>query len=407
MQIIIESNNVINSNIHLIDPLIIESNNESMDNKISNIYNKILFKYDIDLLQYDQFNDNISYVEILFLERFLEIGDYIPDLIDKCNEGINRDDVNSKYWERKKRILTDEYLFVSIIQNELFKTYTYKGNYKEIPIVIIYPQIDMRNTVENISILLSQTIYRLEKIFGEYPEPDLFILYGFSLDTNSIIQLEDKETFDERNRELIELNQGVIGGIINWHQLLPHELSHSYFESEAITQFLEIYIINLITQNSSDTRDWKSGRNDWTFNDEGYIELENYGSPGLLKIYNLIGQEKMELLLNELYISKNEGIWKDFYINPVDENSISVFIELCKKYAPEGLESEISKIVEEIYPPEPENKIFFSTSRAILLAFIGTLAALTILYIARSRTSERANYYITRIYTRDLYSRAH
>jgi hypothetical protein len=104
----------------------------------------------------------------------------------------------------------------------------------------------------------------------------------------------------------------------------------------------------------------------------------------------------MESMLNELYVSKMQGTWKDFYINPDNESSITIFIEICKKYAPEGLENEIFTIAGEIYPPKPENMIFFSTSRAILLAFIGILTALVILYIARARTSDRANYYITR-----------
>ena len=354
----------------------------------ANIYNEFINKYGVDLLQYDWFKDNISNTERLLLERFMDLEYYIPNWINICNKNIVKNDTNSKYWERKLIILKDEELLSNIIHQELYLSYTYQGNYDDIPIIIFYPSLDMKQNVDSVVYLINHIIYELENIFGKYPDSDVLILYGFTLDTDSLISMEDKMTFYERTSERHAIEQDVIGEVYNWYQLFAHELSHSYFASESLTQFLDVYLINIITFNSSDTREWDSGRNGWIFDNDGYIDLDDYGSPGLLKIYNIIGQNNMMRLLNELYMFKKQGIWKDVYLSPTDESSNSLFIELCDKYTPIGSKSEVSNISHDIFPRELERKIMFNETHLILTTFTGIAAALILLHLS-SRTKNR------------------
>lgn len=161
---------------------------------------------------------------------------------------------------------------------------------KKIPIAAVFAQADMRaDAVESVrSIELAVPI--LESFMHtEFPTAAIRIWYGFKLGNTGgggTIYTEDRSSYESRTGP---------NPFLPFESILHHELSHSYFGHESLTQFLELYIYNLIHTQSTNVQSWITKRN-WVAG-----SASNEGVHALLDIYQLIGPMAMANAYRMMY----------------------------------------------------------------------------------------------------------
>lgn len=88
----------------------------------------------------------------------------------------------------------------------------------------------------------------------------------------------------------------MVIGYPPFESFVHHEVAHSYFGNESLTQFLELYVYNRIYTNSLDVDSWV-----FTRGYEPFRGFSNGGVHGLLDIYQLIGHDAMARAFQALY----------------------------------------------------------------------------------------------------------
>ena len=121
-----------------------------------------------------------------------------------------------------------------------------------------------------------------------FPRDVIRVWYGFRIGASGSggrLYMEDKGTYEAR----------MTSSMVIYGAVLPHELSHSYIGHESLTQFLELYVHNVVRTNSTDVESWNFVRNYVPFRDS------NEGYAALLDIYQLIGQDAMARAYRKVY----------------------------------------------------------------------------------------------------------
>lgn len=157
---------------------------------------------------------------------------------------------------------------------------------RPISISCIFPQEKMRSDA-NQSVTSVKLAFPLLEDFMEtaYDNSIIRIWYGFVMGNSGGIEMEDRETYEARTGP----------DRIPYEVILLHELSHSYIGNEALTQFLDIYLYNMVHTNSSDI-------NSWIYL-QGYPDIQDSNNwlYALLDIYQLIGHNNMSKAYKILY----------------------------------------------------------------------------------------------------------
>ena len=98
--------------------------------------------------------------------------------------------------------------------------------------------------------------------------------------------MEDQSTYEARTGA---------GRWLPYEAILYRELSHSFIGNESLTQFLELYVYNVLQTNSQDLQVWMVTRN--------YVAWDpsNHGVYALLDVYQLIGPSAIASAYRKVY----------------------------------------------------------------------------------------------------------
>jgi len=158
-----------------------------------------------------------------------------------------------------------------------------------IPIVCVFAQSPMRADVIESVRSLQLAIPIVENFLEtDFPTARLWLWYGFKLGNTGgggAIYSEDRASYESRTPV----------SRLPFESILHHELAHSYYGNESITQFLELYIYNLIHTQSTDVHSWITTRN-WVAG-----ASSNTGVHALLDIYDWIGPIAMANAYQVIY----------------------------------------------------------------------------------------------------------
>jgi hypothetical protein len=190
-----------------------------------------------------------------------------------------------------------------------------------IPIVCVFAQSPMRADVIGSVRSLQLAIPIIENFMeADFPNVRLWLWYGFKLGNTGgggVIYSEDRASYESRTP----------ASRLPFESILHHELAHSYFGNESITQFLELYIYNLIHTQSTDAHSWITTRN-WVAG-----ASSNTGVQALLDIYDLIGPIAMANAYQVIYPLRPA------YGQPLSQACRQAFVD----QAPEPLKAQVTE----------------------------------------------------------------
>jgi hypothetical protein len=150
--------------------------------------------------------------------------------------------------------------------------------------VAVFPLEVMREGARTSVERASDAVAVLEEFLQlPYPYNYVRLWYGFTMGSRASsgsIELEERGSADG----VVTPGQAFR---LPHEAIVGHEVSHSYFSNEALTQFLELYVFNLLETGSSDPSAWTFTR--------AYTPFApgNSNVYALLDVYQLIGHDAM------------------------------------------------------------------------------------------------------------------
>ena len=159
-----------------------------------------------------------------------------------------------------------------------------------VPFVAVFPTGDMRVEATQAVQSLERALPVLENFMGApLYATKVGLWYGFVVGNSGgggTLDMEDQATYEARTGA---------GRWLPYEAILYHELSHSFIGNESLTQFLELYVYNMLQTNSQDPQVWIFTRN--------YIAWDpsNKEIHALLDVYQLIGPSAMARAYRKVY----------------------------------------------------------------------------------------------------------
>ena len=163
---------------------------------------------------------------------------------------------------------------------------------RRLPIVSMFPQASSRENAIRANGYVQLALPLLEDFLQvPFPREGIDLWYGFHIGNRGgggTIWTEDQTTYETRRGP-------VVIGYLPYESIIHHEIAHTYFGNEYLTQFLELYAYNRIYTNSLEVESWVFTREYEPFLDS------NSHTHGLLDIYQLIGRDAMAKAFQSLY----------------------------------------------------------------------------------------------------------
>jgi hypothetical protein len=151
------------------------------------------------------------------------------------------------------------------------------------PIGAVFPLESMRQECGDAVLTLERVLPVLVDFFGEpFPRGELQVWYGFKVGATGgggVISMADKTTTDSLPASAIP---------IPYDAVLAHEAAHSFISNEALNQFLEVYVYNVMRGRGVNpdgwdfTREWAPG------------SPTPFGVSVVLDVYDLVGPDVMQ-----------------------------------------------------------------------------------------------------------------
>lgn len=164
------------------------------------------------------------------------------------------------------------------------------SNGRVISIVAVFPADSMRAAATTSVRALESALPRLEQFMQTpFPIDRVRVWYGFTMGNTGgggTINMEDQGTYESRTNPSTRLP---------FSSILYHELAHSYVGSEALTQFLEAYLFNVLRSGSTEVSQWSGPRPYTPFSDA------NTNFAAVMDVYQLIGQPSMSSAYKAVY----------------------------------------------------------------------------------------------------------
>ena len=209
------------------------------------------------------------------------VGDVIASSISRMVEGIPRNPQAASFMEARLALLRTPGLGGDVIDGHRYALGSVAGRRGTLPITAVFPVESMRAEAELPVRLVESALPVLEEFLGApYPTQVIRIWYGFAVGSSGgggVINAEDRTTYQAR----------TLGVLLPYDPMIIHELSHTWFGSESVAQFMEVYGYNRVTTGSDDARQWTYTRS-WVPGREA-----NEGVHALLDVYSLLGPEAM------------------------------------------------------------------------------------------------------------------
>lgn len=162
-------------------------------------------------------------------------------------------------------------------------------NSRVIPIVTVFPIESMRSEAAN-AIRTIEPVFPLLEGFLDtpFPTPVIRVWYGFIIGNSGaggVIYSEDRTTYEGRTGP----------SRLPYEAILGHELGHSYFGNESLTQFLELYAYNVVRTGSTNPQGWIFTR--------GWVPglATNQDVFAVLDIYQAVGHDVMSRAYRAIY----------------------------------------------------------------------------------------------------------
>jgi hypothetical protein len=196
-----------------------------------------------------------------------------------------------------------------------------------IAIATVFPLEFMRADAAQVIGTLESSVPPLETFFAiAFPAPSIRVWYGFALGNRGgggVIHTEDRTTYEGRtgpNR-------------LPYDAILGHELAHSYISNEMLTQFLELYLYNVIRTGSIDPAVWVFTR-DWVPD-----QSSNAGLAAVLDVYQLLGHDAMARAYRAVYPLRPP------YGQPLSPAVIQAFVDQAPADARDLVAAKLATIV--------------------------------------------------------------
>jgi hypothetical protein len=210
------------------------------------------------------------------------LGSYISQALAENQENLLRNPQISAQLQAKISMLQRPTLHNEIIDRRFWvESNVASISGRTMQIVAVFPLESMRADATQAVQRLERSLPILENFMQTvFPAGSVRVWYGFIIGNKGgggAIFTEDKETYESRWRP----------PMVPFDPILGHELSHSYIGHEGLTQFLELYVYNMVQTSSPDVQSWVFTRD--------YVPLRpaNEGVAALLDVYGLLGHDRM------------------------------------------------------------------------------------------------------------------
>ena len=152
---------------------------------------------------------------------------------------------------------------------------------RAIAIAALFPEERLRAEASEAVRQLERALGALETfIDSPFPMSTIRLWYGFKMGNSGgggQLFMEDRTSYESR----------TTATRLPYDAILAHELAHSYISNESLTQFLELYVYNVLRTGSTAVASWEFTRDYVPFADA------NKDSAALLDVYQLIGPAAM------------------------------------------------------------------------------------------------------------------
>lgn len=216
------------------------------------------------------------------------VGDVIASSIARMVASLPQNPQAASFMEARLALLRTPGLGGDVIDGHRYTLGSVAARGGTLPITAVFPVESMRAEAELPVRLVESALPVLEELLGApYPTQAIRVWYGFAVGSSGgggVINAEDRTTYQAR----------TLGLLLPYDPMIIHELSHTWFGSESVTQFMEMYGYNLVTTGSADLRAWTYTRG-WVPGREA-----NEGVHALLDVYALLGPEAMGGALAEV-----------------------------------------------------------------------------------------------------------
>lgn len=183
-----------------------------------------------------------------------------------------------------------------------------------VPVGQVFPLPSMRGEALDALTTLERGFPVLESFMQTpFPTSTVRMWYGFKVGSSAgggLMEMEDRTTYHSRPNT----------SLLPYESIVHHELAHSYVGNETLTQFLELYVYNVLQTGSRDLAVWPHTRN--------YVPMQesNADIAAVLDVYTLIGPDGMSAAYRALYPLRPPSA------RPLDPAVIQAFVD----QAPEG-----------------------------------------------------------------------
>jgi hypothetical protein len=213
---------------------------------------------------------------------FLALDAYIESALADLRANLPRNPQYAAQIDAKIALLSQPGLGAAISSG---RWYTEGGvtsrDGRAIPIVTIFPQAGMRVEAEAAVRELERVFAVLESYLAvAFGYEGIRLWYGFIIGNSGgggSLYMEDRTTYEARTS----------ASRLPYDAILAHEHAHSYIGNEAMTQFLELYVFNVLRTGTTNVESWAHTRG-WVAGAPG-----NTDAAALLDVYQLIGADAM------------------------------------------------------------------------------------------------------------------
>ena len=213
---------------------------------------------------------------------FNALDAYIASTLTRQRELLPLNPQHAAYINAKIAMLSNPALGAAISAGRWYEEGSVRSrDGRTLPIAAVFPAAGMRAEAAAAIRESERSFDVLEPyLAASFPDDDIWLWYGFSLGNrgaSGLLDMEDRTTYDERAAATQQ----------PYDAILAHELAHSYIGSEALTQFLELYVYNVLRTGSPNVQTWLFTR--------GYAgpASTNTDVAALLDLYPLIGPDAM------------------------------------------------------------------------------------------------------------------
>jgi hypothetical protein len=255
----------------------------------------------------------------------------LPGLADKIvaarlhnQDNLPRNPQNATYIQAKITLLQTPSLAADIMNGRWWaEASAPSSGGRTISVAAVFPQASMREEAAATVAEAVRVLSLLEEFMATpFPIGSLRIWYGFIIGNNGgggLMNMEDSTTYIARTPATRLPYDAIVG----------HEIAHSYISNESLTQFLEMYVYNVLRTGTANPDGWVFTR--------GYVpnDPSNQDSAALLGVYRLVGRDPMARAYRAAYPLRPP------YGEPLSPAVRQTFVD----QAPDALKSQVAALV--------------------------------------------------------------